>query len=146
MNKLASIALRAIPGAFILNSGISKIGMPADASEGTQQFAATGIPAVKNLPADKFGSILGWTEAGLGAALLTPFVSNRVAGLGLTAFGSGLLSLYFADPDNRQDDGIRPTDQGTSLAKDSWLVAVGLGLFFAGDGSSKKDKNKDQDD
>lgn len=137
MNFLTSAALRLIPGAFMLNSGLGKVGMPAEASAGLQQFAATGVPAVKNLPANKFGSIVGWSEAALGAALLAPMVSNFVAGAGLTAFSSGLMTLYFADPENREDDGIRPTEKGMSLAKDAWLVAIGAALVFGSFGRKK---------
>lgn len=141
MSFLSSVALRAIPGLFILNSGVGKIGMPAEASAGTQEFAASGIPALKNLPADKFGSILGWSETAVGGAMLAPFVSNRMAGIGVTALGAGLLTLYFNNEGNTKEDGIRPTDDGISLAKDSWLVAIGLGLIFA-DGKKKKKKAK----
>lgn len=129
MNFLSSAALRILPGAFVLNSGISKIGMPAEASAGAQQFAASAVPALRKLPAAKFGTILGWAETGVGATLLAPFVPNVVAGAALTTFSAGLLALYFSDPDNRQDDGIRPSEQGTALAKDSWLLAIGVALL-----------------
>ncbi|AWB82378.1 hypothetical protein C3B44_08455 [Corynebacterium yudongzhengii] len=141
MNFLTSAALRVIPGAFILNSGIGKIGMPADASKGIQDFAATGVPAVKEIPSDQFGTVLGWSETALGGALLAPFVPNAAAGAGLTAFSVGLLSLYFADDDNTEEDGIRPSEQGLSLAKDSFLLAIGLGLLVGGLFGGKK-KNK----
>lgn len=142
MNFLTSAALRVIPGAFILNSGLGKIGMPAEASEGMQEFAASGVPPVKEIPAEKFGTTLGWSEAALGGALLAPFVPNALAGAGLTAFSAGLLSLYFADPDNREEDGIRPTEQGLPLAKDSWLLAIGVALVVGSIGTKKKKSKK----
>ena len=58
MSKLSSIFLRALPGAYIINSGVGKVGMPAEASEGLQQYAATGMPLVKAIPADKFALAL----------------------------------------------------------------------------------------
>lgn len=140
MSKLSKLFLRAIPGAFIANSGAGKIGMPADASAGIQQYAATGVPFVKAIPAEKFGTVLGASEVGLGALLLAPFVSSRVAGAGLTAFSAGLLSLYFANPENTQKDGIRPSEEGLSLSKDFFMLAIGLGLLFDGkNGKGKKD-------
>ncbi|AKE39777.1 Hypothetical protein NG00_01659 [Corynebacterium camporealensis] len=128
--KLSNIPLRAIPGAFIVNSGLGKLGMDAESSKGLQDFAATGIKELKQLPSDKFGQIIGASEIAVGGALLAPFVSNRIAGAGLTAFGAGLLTLYFGDDDNTLDDGIRPSEQGLSLAKDSWLLAAGLTLLL----------------
>lgn len=138
MSFIANAALRAIPGLFILNSGIGKIGMPADASAGIQQAAASGVPALANLPSEKFGSMLGWAETAVGAALLLPAVPNRVAGAGLATFGAGLLTMYFNNDNYTEEDGIRPSDEGISLAKDSWLVAIGLGLMFGGKNKKRK--------
>lgn len=136
MPMLKSIALRLLPGAYIANSGYSKLNMPAEASAGMQQMAASGIPAVSKLPSDKFGHYVGIAELAVGGALLTPFVSDRLAGLGLTAFSAGLLTMYFGDEGNTEADGIRPSSQGTALAKDSFLLAIGLALL-APDGKKK---------
>ena len=67
-------------------------------------------------------------ETALGVALLCPLIPNRLAGLGLTAFGAGLLTMYFGGDQYTEDDGIRPSDAGTSMAKDAWLVGAGLAL------------------
>ncbi|MDR7328767.1 hypothetical protein [Corynebacterium guangdongense] len=144
MSVIATAALRIIPGLFIANSGIGKIGMPAEMSTGIQEAAASGIPALKNLPAEKFGTYLGYAETALGAALLAPVVPNWVAGAGLTAFGSGLLTMYFSNPENTEEDGIRPSYEGISLAKDSWLVAMGVALLADGlaDKSAKEAKKE----
>lgn len=129
MSTIPSILLRAIPGALIADSGISKLGMDAESSKGLQDFAATGIPQVKELPSDKFGTIIGASEVAVGGALLAPFVSNRLAGLALTTFGAGLLSIYFRNDDMTREDGIRPSQDGMSIAKDSMMVAIGTGLI-----------------
>ena len=129
MSTIPSILLRAIPGALIADSGISKLGMDAESSKGLQDFAATGIPQVKELPSDKFGTIIGASEVAVGGALLAPFVSNRLAGLALTTFGAGLLSIYFRNDDMTREDGIRPSQDGMSIAKDSTMVAIGTGLI-----------------
>lgn len=142
MSKISNGLMRGISGLFIANSGAGKIGMPAEASAGVQQYAATGVPMVNQLPAEKFGSILGWSEVGLGTALVLPLVPDKVAGAGLTVFSGGLLSLYFADPENRKDDGIRPSDQGLSLSKDVFMLAIGLGLLFDNSRSKKKAQEK----
>lgn len=133
MSLLTKAAFRVIPGAFFLSSGISKLKMDEEASAGLQQFAGTGMPFVEEVPAHQFGPVVGASEAIIGGALLALPIPNRLAGAMLTPFAIGLCSLYFADPANRQEDGITPTEQGMSLAKDSWLVALGLGLMALGD-------------
>lgn len=142
MSFISNAALRAIPGLFILNSGIGKIGMPADASAGIQQAAASGVPALADLPSDRFGSMLGWAETAVGASLLLPVVPSRIAGAGLVTFGAGLLTMYFNNDEYTEEDGIRPSDEGIALAKDSWLVAIGLALMF---GSQKKKRKSGRD-
>lgn len=129
MSFLPSAILRAVPGAFIVNSALGKLGADAETSAGMQQMAASGIPALKNLPSDQFGKILGASELAVGGALLSPFVSNRLAGAALSAFGAGLLTMYFKNDSMTESDGIRPSQEGIPLAKDSWLVAMGAALI-----------------
>ena len=71
---------------------------------------------------------LASAETALGAALLCPLIPNRLAGLGLTAFGAGLLTMYFGGDQYTEDDGIRPSDAGKAIAKDAWLVGAGIAL------------------
>jgi hypothetical protein len=125
---LVSSALRVPTGLFILNSGLGKFGADKETAEGMQGMAATGLPFVKELDAETFAKALAAGETALGAALLLPFVSNRVAGIGLTTFAAGLLSMYFGNDDMTQDDGIRPSADGTGLAKDAWLAGTGVAL------------------
>ena len=129
MSFISDAILRGVTGAFITNTGVGKIGMPAEHSAGIQQAAASGIPALAKLPSDKFGSWLGWAETAIGATLLAPFVPNRVAGAALTAFSGGLLSMYFRNPENTEADGIRPSQEGMALSKDVFMLAIGLALM-----------------
>ena len=129
MSFISDAILRGVTGAFITNTGVGKIGMPAEHSAGIQQAAASGIPALAKLPSDKFGSWLGWAETAIGATLLAPFVPNRVAGAALTAFSGGLLSMYFRNPENTEADGIRPSQEGMALSKDVFVLAIGLALM-----------------
>ncbi|WKD58488.1 hypothetical protein [Corynebacterium caspium] len=132
-NKLAAASLRGPIGAFILNSGIGKMGLKGEAAEGLQNFAATGVPAMKKMSPDTFAKFISGSEIGIGAALLCPLVPNKLAGVALATFGSGLLTMYFKNEGMTEKDGIRPTQDGMTLAKDSWLVAAGLALAFMGD-------------
>ena len=36
--------------------------------------------------------------------------------------------MYFRNPEMTQSDGIRPSEQGIPLAKDSWMLAIGAAL------------------
>ncbi|HEY0447752.1 MAG TPA: hypothetical protein VGD70_01395, partial [Actinophytocola sp.] len=65
-------------------------------------------------------------------ALLTPFVPTFVAGAALTAFSGGLLGLYLKTPGMRKEGSLAPTEQGLGIAKDSWLVGIGIGLMTRG--------------
>ena len=127
--RLAAALLRVPTGLFILNSGAGKLG----ADEGTAEFlhgmAQTGIPALKDVDPKTCAKFVAYSETGIGAALLAPFVSNRLAGAALTTFGAGLLTMYFGNDAMTEDDGIRPSQEGLSLSKDSWLAAIGTALM-----------------
>ena len=126
--RLPSAALRIPTGALILNSGLGKFQVDKEGAEGLRDMATDGIPQLGQIDAENFATGLASAETALGAALLCPLIPNRLAGLGLTAFGAGLLSMYFGGDQYTEDDGIRPSDAGTSMAKDAWLVGTGLAL------------------
>ncbi|TLP97008.1 hypothetical protein FEF26_08490 [Nesterenkonia salmonea] len=136
--NVSTLALRTIPGAFVLNAGISKLKLDAESAAGLQGMASTGVPAVKQLSPETFGKALAWGEITLGTALLTPFVSNRLAGLGLAGFSAGMLSMYFRNDAMTEADGVRPSQDGTPLAKDVWLAAISIALISG----QKNRKNK----
>ena len=68
----------------------------------------------------------------IGAALLTPFVPTVVAGAALTAFSGGLLGLYLKTPGMHKEGSLAPTPDGLAIAKDSWLLGIGLSIFLRG--------------
>ncbi len=133
--NIAHIPLRVATGAFILNSGLSKRGLPSEAAAGIHGMAAGAIPQFKEVPPDRFLRALSAGEIALGGALLAPFVSSRLAGLGLAAFGAGLVQLYLNTPGLHEPGDVRPTQEGTGIAKDVWLVGAGLTLFLDSFGS-----------
>ena len=130
--RLSHIPLRVTTGAFILNSGLGKRGLPEEAAAGIHGMATGSIPAFGNVKPKTFTSGLSAGEMALGAALLLPFVSPVVAGAGLTASGAGLVNLYLKTPGLREEGSIRPTQDGVGIAKDVWLVGVGLTLLMDG--------------
>jgi hypothetical protein len=129
---LSEIAPRISAGAFILNSGLGKRGADAETAAGIHGFAAGTYPFLKSIPPQQFAKGLATSEIALGALLLTPFVPTAVAGAALTAFSGGLLGLYLRTPGMRKPGSLAPTEQGLSIAKDSWLLGIGIGLLTRG--------------
>jgi hypothetical protein len=129
---LPEIAPRISAGAFILNSGLGKRNVPAEAAAGMHGFAVGTYPFLKSVPPEQFVKGLSTAEIVIGGALLTPFVPTALAGALLTGFSGGLLGLYLKTPGMRKEGSLAPTEQGLSLAKDSWLVGIGIGLLTRG--------------
>lgn len=129
---LSEIAPRISAGAFILNSGLGKRGADAETAAGMHGFAAGTYPFLKSVPPQQFVQGLATAEIAVGAALLTPFVPTFVAGAVLTGFSGGLLGLYLRTPGMRKPGSLAPTEAGLALAKDSWLVGIGIGLMTRG--------------
>jgi uncharacterized membrane protein YkgB len=129
-SHLWHLPVRLATGAFILNSGLSKLRSDdEEMHKNIHGMATTAYPQFGSLDPRTFTKLLGAGESALGAGLLAPFVSPGVAGAGLTAFASGLVGLYLRTP-GMTEDGIRPTQQGIALAKDTWLLAIGLALVL----------------
>ncbi|EWT04281.1 membrane protein [Intrasporangium chromatireducens Q5-1] len=128
--RLRSIPLRLATGAYIFQSGWSK----READEGTAAalhgMAANAYPSLKSLSPKDFIRMLSMGEMAVGTALLTPFVPRSLAGLALTGFGGSLLGLYAKTPGLRQPGSILPSQEGTPIAKDVWLVGAGLSLLI----------------
>ncbi|MBG6180422.1 hypothetical protein [Arthrobacter sp. CAN_A1] len=122
--------LRLTTGAFILNSGFSKRHLDPGTAAYLQTMAAKAIPQVAQLAPEKFGTYLSYAEMGVGTALLTPFVPARLAGLALGAFSGGTMLMYFRTPEMTESDGIRPSQEGTMVAKDIWMVGIALALIL----------------
>ena len=128
--KLAHLPLRVTTGAFILNSGLAKRDLEGAAAEGVHGMAAGALPFLGGIPAARFARLLSAGEIALGAALLLPVVPSAVAGAGLVGFSAGLLALYLRTPGMHEPGSVRPTQQGTALAKDVWLLGAGLTLVL----------------
>ena len=121
--------LRLVTGAYLINSGVSKLSLDEERAQSLQGMTANVVPQVKQIPAATFGKALAASEIALGSALVLPFVPTKLAALGLTAFGSGLVAVYAKTPGLTKADGVRPTPAGVPMAKDSWLAAIGLALL-----------------
>jgi hypothetical protein len=127
--KLSHLAPRLAAGALILNSGLDKRDADADTAGGVHGMASSAYPFLGDLDATTFTENLSKGEIALGTALLTPLVPTGVAASALTAFSAGLLGLYARVPGMRRPKSIRPTQQGLAIAKDVWLLGIGVGLL-----------------
>ncbi|MCW4467161.1 DoxX family membrane protein [Glutamicibacter sp. MNS18] len=141
--SIANAALRLVSGAFILNSGINKLRLDEESAAGLQQLATNGVPQLASLEPAAFGKMVSGAEIGLGSALLLPLIPSRLAGLGLAAFSGVLLSSYLRTPGMTESDGVRPTADGTALAKDIWLAGIAVALIF-GRRSYRQQKKKNK--
>ncbi|MEU5838478.1 hypothetical protein ABZ820_33090 [Streptomyces diacarni] len=140
--SIANAALRLVSGAFILNSGINKLRIDEASAAGLQQMAANGVPQLAELEPAVFGKAVSIGEISLGSALLLPLIPSRLAGLGLGAFSGVMLASYLRTPGMTESDGIRPTADGTALAKDVWLAGIAVALILGRKGAKKIKKAK----
>ena len=129
---LSEIGPRISAGAFILNSGLGKRDADEATAAGLHGFASGTYPFLKNVDPKTFAKALSYGEIAVGTALLTPFVPTAVAGAVLTAFSGGLLGLYLNTPGMRKPGSLAPTQEGLTVAKDVWLLGIGVGLLTRG--------------
>ncbi|MFY9927000.1 MAG: hypothetical protein WAK82_03250 [Streptosporangiaceae bacterium] len=128
--KARHLPPRIAAGAFILNSGIGKWSADEETAAQLHGFATGTYPFLSKLKPKDFARLLAASEIALGAALLVPVVPAAVAGAGLAAFSGGLLGLYARTPGMRKDGSPLPSQQGIALAKDVWMLGIGLGLVI----------------
>jgi hypothetical protein len=129
---LRDVPLRVSAGAFIVNSGLSKRNPTPEMAGGIHGMATQTYPQFKRLEPEQFTKLLSTSELVVGGALLNPLVPNAVAGAALTGFSAALVGLYLRTPGMRQAGSLRPTQEGVALAKDIWLLGIGLALLVDG--------------
>jgi hypothetical protein len=126
--QLRDVPGRLTTGAYILHAGWGKRKGSAEQASDVHGMAAGAFPVLAKIPPGTFLKVLAAAELGLGAALLTPVVPNRLAGIGLTGFAGGLVAMYLRTPSLHQPNSIWPTPAGTGVSKDVWMLGIGLGL------------------
>lgn len=128
--KARHLPQRMATGAFILNSGVGKLSADEETAAQLHGFAVGTYPFLAKLKPKDFARLLAVSEIALGSTLLLPFVPSIVAGAGLAAFSGGLLGMYIKTPGMRKEGTPFPTQQGVPLAKDVWMMGIGLGLVI----------------
>lgn len=140
--KVRHLPARAATGAFILNSGLSKLQADDDTAKQLHGTASGTYPFLADTDPHAFTKALAAAEIALGGALLVPVVPTALAGLGLTAFSGGLVGLYLNTPGMRREGSIRPTTDGVPLAKDAWMLGIALSMVLDPGSWARKRKSK----
>lgn len=128
--RLRHLPMRLATGAYILNAGLGKRKLPDEVAAGMQAGATKVAPFVKDWSPAQFRSALSKTEMTVGSLLLAPFVPSGVAGAALAGFSGGLLTMYMRTPEMHEPGSPRPTQQGSAVAKDSWMFGIALSLLI----------------
>jgi hypothetical protein len=136
--KLSHIPPRLATGAFILNAGIGKLSADEATANGVHGMASGTYPFLAKIEPAKFVRAVAIGEIGVGSVLLTPIIPAWLAGAVLTGFSGSLLRMYLKTPGMTKPDGIRPTQQGTAISKDVWMLGSGLSLLIDGLGERRK--------
>jgi uncharacterized membrane protein YphA (DoxX/SURF4 family) len=127
--QLRDVPARAASGVYILHAGLEKWKGTEEQAKGVHGMATGAFPFLAKVPPTTFLKGLAAAEIGTGAALLVPVVSNRIAGACLTAFAGGLVTMYMRTPALHKPGSFWPTQAGTGISKDVWLLGIGLGLL-----------------
>ena len=127
-----------------LNSGLTKRRADTDTAAGLHAFACGTYPFLRKLDPQKFVRMLSTSEITLGTALLLPVMPAGAAGAGLAGFSASLLGLYLRTPGMRQDGSLAPTQDGTALAKDVWMLGAGLSLVVDALTESRTSRSRDR--
>jgi hypothetical protein len=130
--RLSHVPLRLAAGAFILNAGIGKLSADETTAKALHGMASGTYPFLADFDPRDFAKGLAVGEITVGSTLLAPFVPAALAGVVLTGFAGSLLRMYLKTPGMTQPDGIRPTQQGTAISKDVWMLGAGLALLIDG--------------
>ncbi len=130
--KARRAPVRAVTGAYILQSGLGKLKADEETAKGLHGFASGTYGFLGKVDPKLFAKGLGAGEIALGSLVLAPFVSPVVAGLGIAGFSGALVNLYWKTPGMHQPNDPRPTPQGMAMSKDVWMAGIGVALVADG--------------
>lgn len=137
-NKFHNIPVRIAAGLYLLDSGLSKLSAEDSALEHLHKMATDAYPFLEPFDPKGFSKYFAYGEILLAGGLLLPFVPDAVVGAGLTLFASSLFGLYIRIPGMRHQGSIRPTIKGSALAKNIWLLGIGISLAITSIGIDRR--------
>jgi hypothetical protein len=128
--KLRRAPGRIATGAFILNSGLGKLKGDEGTAKAIHGMGSGAYPILGKVEPKLFLKTLAVSEVALGSALLLPIVPAGLAGLGLSGFSGSMLGMWWRTPGMHEPGSVKPTQQGTAVAKDVWMLAIGASLVI----------------
>ena len=126
--KARDLPARVATGAYILHAGLEKWHADEARAKGVHKAASGAFPFLERIAPERFVRILAASEIALGGALLAPVVPSALAGAALTGFSGSLLTMYLRTPAMHKPGSVWPTQAGTGVSKDVWMLGIGLGL------------------
>jgi uncharacterized membrane protein YphA (DoxX/SURF4 family) len=140
--KPRDIPGRLVAGAYILHTGLGKWNVDAEGAAGLHATAAGAFPFLRPIPPKQFATLLSATEITVGTVLLAPVIPTAVAGLALTGFAGALVTMYLRTPTMHETGSIWPSRSGIGVSKDSWLLAMGVGLLIDSVGRRPRERRR----
>lgn len=128
--KARDLPARIATGAYILHAGLEKWHGDETRAKALHGAAAGAFPVLQRIPPTRFLRLLAASEIAVGTTLLVPIVPNALAGAALTGFSGSLLAMYARTPAMRKPGSIWPSQAGTAVSKDVWMLGIGLGLML----------------
>jgi uncharacterized membrane protein YphA (DoxX/SURF4 family) len=128
--KLHDLPGRVVTGAYILHEGLGKWNADEERAAGLHGAAAEAFPMFHKMQPKQFTTLLSTAEIATGTLLLAPFVPTALAGLALTGFAGGLVTMYLRKPAMRKEGSVWPSQQGIAVSKDSWMLGMGVGFVL----------------
>jgi uncharacterized membrane protein YphA (DoxX/SURF4 family) len=135
--KARDLPGRIATGAYILHAGLEKWRAEEARAKGVHQAASGAFPFLERVPPERFVKLLAAGEIAIGSALLAPVVPSVLAGAALTGFSGSLVAMYLRTPAMHKPGSVWPTQAGTGVSKDVWMLGIGLGLIAGSLGSGK---------
>jgi uncharacterized membrane protein YphA (DoxX/SURF4 family) len=126
--KARDLPGRITTGGYIFHAGLEKWHGDQARAEAVHRMAANAFPVLKDIPPARFLRLLAASEIALGSALVVPVIPGALAGVALTGFSGALLAMYGRTPALHKPGSIWPSQAGTGVSKDVWMLGIGLGL------------------
>lgn len=127
--KLRRAPLRLATGAYLLNTGVTKLSSDDETAKSLHGMATGTYPILGKLEPKVFARSLAVGEIAVGATLLLPIVPPFIAGAALAGYSGALLNMYWNTPGMHHEGSLRPTPEGTPVSKDVWMLGIGIGLM-----------------